>query len=152
MFLFCDMKIPEIDKLERWCHERGIDLCILFGSQATGKARRDSDVDIALFSAGNPNLKKHLLSLIGEAEDLFGYPIDLVIIDDDSDPVLRLEVFQNGKPLYESQQGLFAEQQILATKIFNDTEPLRRVRDRVLAQRILNLKYVNKQKYVACNQ
>jgi predicted nucleotidyltransferase len=147
MFLFCDMKIPEINKLERWCQERGIDLCILFGSQATGKARYDSDVDIALFSANNPNLSKPLLSLIGEAEDLFGHPIDLVIIGDDTDPVLRLEVFQHGKPPDESRRGLFAEQHILAIKIFDDTEPLRQWRRRVLAQRILDLKYVNKKKY-----
>jgi hypothetical protein len=86
--------------------------------------------------------------LIGEAEDLVGDPIDLVIIDEDTDPVLRLEVFQHGKPLYESQPGLFVEQRIRAVKLYDDTEQLRRKRDRILAQRILNLKYVDKTKYV----
>ena len=146
------MKIPEPDKIKHWCQARGIDLCILFGSQATGKARPPSDVDIALFSQTNPALPKNLLRLYGELEDLFGYEVDLVIIERDTDPVLRLEIFQHGKPLYESQPGLFVEQRVLAVKLYDDTEPLRRWRDRVLAQRILNLKYVDKTKYVACHQ
>lgn len=96
-------------------------------------------MDIALFSQTNPTLSKNLLRLYGELEDLFGYEVDLVIIERDTDPVLRLEIFQHGKPLYESQPGLFVEQRVLAVKIFDDTEPLRQWRRRVLAQRILNL-------------
>jgi len=145
------MKIPEPDKIKQRCEAHRIDLCILFGSQATGKIHHQSNVDIALFSATNPHLKDRLINLYGELEDLFGYEVDPVIIHRDADPVLRLEVFQHGKPLYESQPGLFIEQRILAVKLYDDTEPLRRVRDRVLAQRILNLKYVDKTKYVACD-
>jgi len=141
------MKLPAPEKIKQWCQDREIDLCILFGSQATGKTHRKSDVDIALFSATNPNLKNRLVRLYGELEDLFGYEVDVVIIHRDSDPVLRLEVFQHGKPLYESRQGLFVEQHIMAIKVFDDTEPLRRWRRRVLAQRILDLKYVDKKKY-----
>jgi predicted nucleotidyltransferase len=141
------MKLPESNKIKHWCQARQIDLCILFGSQATGKTHANSDVDIALFSATNSNLRQHLLSLIGEAEDLFGDPIDLVIIEENTDPVLRLEVFQHGRPLYESRRGLFVEQHIMAIKIFDDTEPLRQWRRRMLAQRILDLKYVDKEKY-----
>ncbi len=143
------LRLPENEKLENWCRERSIDLFILFGSQATGKARPISDVDVALFSAADLDLKEHWLRLHGELEDLFGHPVDSVIIERDTDPVLRLEVFQHGKPLYQSRPGLFIEQRILAVKLFEDTEPLRRLRDRVLAQRILNLKYVDKKKYVA---
>jgi hypothetical protein len=109
-------------------------------------------VDIALFSQTNPALPQKLLRLYGETEDLFGYEVDLVIIERDTDPVLRLEIFQHGKPLYESQTGLFIQQRILAVKIFDDTEPLRRWRRRVLAQRILNLKYIDKKRYVATHQ
>ncbi|MGH7594802.1 MAG: type VII toxin-antitoxin system MntA family adenylyltransferase antitoxin [bacterium] len=146
------MKFAEPDKIKHWCQARGIDLCILFGSQATGKARATSDVDIALFSQTNPALQKDLLRLYGELEDLFGYEVDLMIVERDTDPVLRLEIFQHGKPLYESQPGLFIQQRILAIKVFDDTEPLRRWRRRVLAQRILNLKYIDKKKYVATYQ
>jgi predicted nucleotidyltransferase len=143
------MKSIEIDKLKHWCPGRQIDLCILFGSQATGKTHANSDVDVALLSLTDHNLQKHWLRLNGELEDWFGQTIDLVIINSETDPVLRLEIFQHGKPLYESQPGLFTEQHIVAIKLFEDTEPLRRWRRRVIAQRILNLKYVDKKKYVA---
>lgn len=143
------MKIPEPSKIKHWCQTRGIDLFILFGSQATGKTHANSDVDIALFSATDPNLKDRLLSLYGELEDFLGFEVDLVIIEEDMDPVLRLEILQRGRVLYESQPNLFIEQKILAIKIFDDTEPLRHWRRRVLAQRILDLKYVDKKKYVA---
>jgi predicted nucleotidyltransferase len=146
------MKTFDNEKLQAWCQSGGIDLCVLFGSRATGKTHARSDLDIALFSASQPDLKKALLHLMGELEDLFGEPVDLVIIEPDTDPVLRLEVFQHGKLLYESRQGLFAEHRVLAVKIYADTEPLRRVRDRVLAERILNLKYVDKEKYVPANR
>jgi len=134
------MKFSEPDKIKPWCQAREIDLCILFGSQATGKTHRNSDVDIALFSETNPDLSRHLLRFIGEAEDLFGNLIDVVVIDMESDPELLLEIFQHGRLLYESQPGLFIEHRIYAIRIFEDTEPLCRLRDEVLAQRTLNTK------------
>jgi predicted nucleotidyltransferase len=141
------VKTFDAGELKHWCQARGIDLCILFGSQAAGKVRVNSDVDIALFSATDSTLKDRLLRLYGELEDLFGYKVDLVIIDMESEPELLLKVFQHGRLLYESEPGLFIEYRIMAIRIYEDTEPLRRRRDRVLAQRILNLKYVDKAKY-----
>lgn len=146
------MKNPDLEKLKHWCQSNTIDLCVLFGSQATGKTHARSDLDVALFSTTQINLKKELLRLMGELEDLFSQPVDLVIIEPDIDPVLRLEIFQHGKSLYESRSGLFNEHRVLAVKIYDDTEPLRRIRDRVLAERILNLKYVDKEKYVPANR
>ncbi len=137
-----------LDNLRRWCRRNDIDLCILFGSQATGRTHARSDTDIALWSLQRADLRREWLRLNGELEDLFGHPVDLVVIHAETDPVLRLEIFQHGRPLYESRPGLFVEQHIVAVKLYDDTEPLRRLRDQVLARRILNLKYVDSQKYV----
>jgi predicted nucleotidyltransferase len=137
------------EKLASWCRANNVDLCILFGSQATGKTHARSDWDIAVLSLTNHELQRQWLRINGELEDLFGQAIDLAILDQNSDPVLRLEVFQNGKALYESIPGLFTEQHILAVKFYDDTIPLRRLRDKVLAQRILNLKYVDEKKYAS---
>ena len=134
------MITPDQEKLTNWCQINGIDLCVLFGSQATGRTHARSDVDVALLSASKPDLRKELLRLMGELEDQFGQPVDLVIIEPDTDPLLRLEIFQHGQPLYESRTGLFNEHRVLSVTIYDDTEPLRRVRDRVLAERILKLK------------
>ncbi len=143
------MKAAIIKHLKRWCQKNHIDLCVLFGSQVTGKTHAGSDVDIAILSLKQSDLFKQWLHLNGELEDLFGHPIDLVILEPDTDPVLRLEIFRHGKPLYESNPGLFFEQYFTAIKIYEDSEPLRRLRDRVLARRILNLKYVDRKKYVS---
>jgi hypothetical protein len=35
--------------IEVWCSERPLCLCVLFGSQATGKTHAQSDVDLALW-------------------------------------------------------------------------------------------------------
>lgn len=41
---------------------------------------------------------------------------------------------------------MFIEELAMAVKVYDDTEPLRRLRDRVLAERILNLKDAGKSK------
>lgn len=114
---------------------------ILFGSRATGKTHARSDTDIALFSHTNP-LRAHHVRLYGEMEDLLCEEVDITILDRDTDPVLLLEVFQKGKCLYESQPGLFFGQKLRAYKIFEDTAPLRALRDQALARRIKGLKHV----------
>lgn len=125
-----------LDKLRQWCQKRGIDLCILFGSRATGRIHARSDWDIAIYSRRHPNLQAELLRLYGELEDIFGHPVDLVIIHRDINPVLCLEIFQHGKLLYEAEPGLFVEQHIRAIKLHEDTEPLRRRRNQQLAEHI----------------
>ncbi len=114
---------------------------ILFGSQATGKTKARSDVDIALSSRTAP-LRENVIRLYGEMEDLFQQEVDVAIIDAVTDPVLLLEIFQKGKALYEAKPGLFFEQKIRAFRIFEDTEPLRRFRDAVLARRVQEMKNV----------
>lgn len=128
-------------KIQDWCRARNIDLMILFGSQATGKTHPRSDIDIALFSL-QKGLRERHVRLYGEMEDLMGQEIDVAIIDEVTDPVLRLEVFQKGKCLYASHPNLFNDQKIQTIKIYDDTEPLRRMRDRVLVERIKALKNV----------
>lgn len=126
--------------LRAWCQARDIDLMILFGSRATGKMHTGSDTDIALFSR-TKHLRDIHVRLYGEMEDLMREEIDVVILDRDADPVLLREVYQKGQCLYESRPGLFLEQKIRAYKVFEDTEPLRRFRDQVLAQRIKALQH-----------
>ncbi len=71
-----------------------------------------------------------------------GQEIDVAIIHEVTGPVLRLEVFQKGKCLHASHPDLFNGQKIQAVKIYDDTKPLRRMRDRVLVERIKALKNV----------
>ena len=127
--------------VQAWCQSRGIDLMILFGSRATGKTHARSDTDIALFSHTN-RLRAHHVRLYGEMEDLLREEIDVTILDLDTDPVLLVEVYQKGKCLYESEPDLFFQQKLRAYKIFEDTKPLRALRDQALAKRIKALPHV----------
>ncbi len=121
-----------------WCQPYGIDLVVLFGSQAKGTTRAQSDIDIAVFSV-HTKLRPLILKLYGALEDFLGQEADLVVIDGLTDSVLRFEVFRYGQCLYEAEPGLFFQQKIAAYRIYEDTEYIRRFRDKVLAERIRNL-------------
>jgi predicted nucleotidyltransferase len=64
-----------------------IQLAILFGSQAQGGARPDSDVDLGVLMATpiSSSLKLELIELIG-AE--LGRPVDIVDLHDAAEPIL----------------------------------------------------------------
>jgi predicted nucleotidyltransferase len=66
---------PDIDheKLERTSHRYGLDLVVVFGSQATGRAMSESDVDVAVRMRrrgwDNPEVE---LDLVGELVEALG--------------------------------------------------------------------------------
>lgn len=64
-----------------------IKLAILFGSQASGKARPDSDIDLAVLGDGALSADEKAL-LIGEIGQAFGRPVDLVDIHTAGEPLL----------------------------------------------------------------
>ena len=78
-----------------------IKIIYLFGSQATGNARADSDVDIAIMAtkALDPverwELSHQLAKTVGHDVDL----IDLL----QASTVLKMEIVRNGKLLYDAE-------------------------------------------------
>lgn len=97
-----------------FCREHGISLAVLFGSQATGRALRESDIDMAVWLEQAEILKdvpeaararKHLM------RDLINYletdKIDLVLLNHAS-PLLKFQVARTGKPVYQKKPGNFA--------------------------------------------
>jgi len=80
-----------------------LELIYLFGSKATGRCSKLSDIDIAVLlnNGDNFNLKDLLLDLIFEFSKLFrSDKIDLVILNKASLAV-QYNVISNGKILYE---------------------------------------------------
>lgn len=87
----------------------------VFGSQATGGAHADSDLDLAVLAAGpvNPLL---LWQIAGELADIVAVPVDLLDLRAAS-TVMQYQVITTGRRLWnkDSQAGIF-ESYILSEK------------------------------------
>ncbi|NVZ95355.1 nucleotidyltransferase domain-containing protein [Pseudomonas sp. D6002] len=92
----------------------------VFGSQVTGEARSESDLDVAVLSAGvvEPLL---LWQLSGELADIVGVPVDLLDLRAAS-TVMQYQVLTTGRRLWSGnvQAGLF-ESYVLSEKAALDT-------------------------------
>lgn len=107
-----------------FCKKNSIELLVLFGSHAGGKVRPSSDVDLAVKMLRGVEFSK--LDLIYHIGGLFeGKEVDLVVLTNDTDPVLLNEIFSRGKVLHEERAGTFEEEKLRAWKLYLDTEKLR---------------------------
>ena len=77
-------------------------LALLFGSQATGKARADSDVDIAFLGH-----IKDRLDLSARLSQVCAREVDLVSLHDPSFPLLE-EVIRDGVLIYEADANVYS--------------------------------------------
>ena len=79
-----------------------LELAILFGSQATGRARLDSDVDVAVLAA-RPLDTAQKMSLITDIAEATGLSVDLVDIRTAGEPLLG-QVMTHGQRLIGSAE------------------------------------------------
>ena len=106
----------------------GAQLCVLFGSRATGTATDGSDVDIAIRINPLPGPSERLAT-ISRLQDAVGHePVDVVFLHSDTDSVVRFEALQRGVPVYEAESGLFVAERVRALFAFEDSLPFRRLR------------------------
>jgi predicted nucleotidyltransferase len=80
----------------------GLRLAILFGSVATGRATRDSDLDLAV-AADHPLDAEEKLNLIADLAEATGRPIDLIDLHRVGEPLLG-QIFKYGKRLLGSDE------------------------------------------------
>ncbi|WP_051920631.1 type VII toxin-antitoxin system MntA family adenylyltransferase antitoxin [Thermodesulfobacterium hydrogeniphilum] len=71
---------------------------LVFGSAATGKLRKDSDIDVAIY-VKNPVSEYELLSLMQKLSDLIKREVEIVVLNEVS-PLLRHQVMKNRKELF----------------------------------------------------
>ena len=112
------------DALTEFAEKHGIILVILYGSRAEGTADENSDWDIAVMPKHRTHPDRY--EVLAALDRVFEIEIDSCLIDSDSDPLHRWEVFRLGKVMYEDEPGRFDDEYILAWKIFLDTEKFRR--------------------------
>jgi predicted nucleotidyltransferase len=108
--------------LQEWCRERPVRLCVLFGSQATGRAHQYSDVDLAVWPARVLSTPERL-RWVRQLEDLLGQNVSLVLVSVDLDPVLGMEIFRQRHLIYECEPQLWCHQRLQLWHAYNDSLP-----------------------------
>ncbi len=121
------------DLLER---RFGVDALWLFGSQATGHARADSDVDVAVLFRERPALLD-LLDARAEAALLLGRDVDLVDLERAS-PILAMQVLRHGRLLVDNNPSHRHRFTAGAPGRYEDLKRVRRPIERRLLQRVLH--------------
>ena len=110
------------EKLERLSRRYGLDMVVVFGSQATGRARPGSDVDVAvrLIRRDWDDVEGEL-DLVSELAGAFGGngDIDVAFLNGAS-PLLLFEVARTGIPVYQRKPTTFFEFQSYAARRYYD--------------------------------
>ena len=116
-----------------------VTLAYLYGSQARGDAGPLSDVDVAVlfkFDVSRAERSDRLLKLIGELISVFGRS-DVFVADlDAASPLLRYEVYREGRPLFCADDELHVKFMTEALRDYEDTRPLRQIQREYLMQSI----------------
>lgn len=115
------------EELTKIAEKYGLNLLVLFGSQATGKTHPKSDVDIGYTANGQLELNTRFeigkdISRVLERDD-----IELVDLQRIS-PLMKKIVADEGVLLYEREPGMFELFCIYAFKLYVETKPLRELR------------------------
>lgn len=84
-----------------------IEFAVLFGSQAQGKAKSESDLDIAIYLNRTLSLEEYL-TLNLQLEEISGREVDLIILNEAS-PLLKHQVMKNRKVLFIRNFDLYAD-------------------------------------------
>jgi predicted nucleotidyltransferase len=106
-----------------------IELVILFGSLATGSARAESDLDLAI-DAGHLLTASEKMALIGELAAGTGRPVDLVDLRAIGEPLLG-QILVHGKRLLGSDTHYAG---LIRRHLFDEADFLP-YRNRILAER-----------------
>lgn len=94
----------------------------LFGSNATGRARPDSDIDLAVLLSGSPDSATagfRRLELLEAAQALALHPVDVVVLNAAS-PELCHAVLTEGKLVCEADRYARIEFEVRAGKEYED--------------------------------
>jgi hypothetical protein len=113
----------DLEKIEKFAKSYS-DLVALyvFGSVATGKNRRGSDMDFAIMVRGNI-AGEDRLNMETVLSNLLGQDVDLVVFGQ-ATPLLQHQILKYGHLLYESDVSQRVMQEVAARNAYLDTEYL----------------------------
>ena len=112
-------------RLNEIAQQFGLDLIVLFGSHAKGRARPGSDVDIAVRAIQRPwddwKWEFEVEAALSDAIQADS-EVDIVFLNGAS-PLLMFQVASTGQALFEKEEGAFSEFRSYAARMYYDYEP-----------------------------
>ena len=112
----------------------GLEALLLFGSEARGGARADSDVDLAALFPAPPDVVA-LLEAGADIERLLGRSVDLVDLAAAS-PILAMQVLREGRCIVGSGSRALAEFTAVLPSRYADLKRVRAAAEAALIDRI----------------
>ncbi len=97
----------------------------VFGSTATGKERRSSDIDVAIMVRGSMNGFARV-ELETALSNLLGKDVDLVIFDR-ATPLLQHQILKYGRLIYEADARERVRQEVVSRRRYLDSLFLYRI-------------------------
>ncbi|MEI8343581.1 MAG: nucleotidyltransferase domain-containing protein [Candidatus Moraniibacteriota bacterium] len=125
-------------KLNKVLKKYRLKLIILFGSFASGKNHKDSDIDLAVLGLEQVSFENQI-ALINEFAQIFSQEVDLTVLNN-ANPLLGFQISKNSL-LLAGKQADFFNFKLQAFHAFNDYAPYFEM-ERKLNKRIVQ-SYVN---------
>lgn len=129
---------PNLDALvEYLAGQEDVLAAYLFGSQATERARPNSDVDVAVLLSEPESLARfeRRLQLIGDVSDVLGREADVIVLND-APSILQHQILKTRQLLHERDREARIEFEVMAGKIYADLEPHREFFQRALFREV----------------
>ena len=113
----------------------GFDLVVLFGSQATGRTHKESDVDVAYYSDIKLDFNQEVLINTDLTVIFKNDQVSLVNLKRAS-PLLAREVVVKGVVLYAKDSSLFSQLYARTLRMYEEARPLFELRRHYLDYKI----------------
>jgi predicted nucleotidyltransferase len=116
--------------------KRNLSLVVLYGSQATGKSRENSDIDIAVL--GKETLKfEDIADMNNDFSDIFGRnDLDVKSLHF-ANPLFRFQVMRDGRLLFGDRKD-FLSFKAYAFRDFHDSWDLLQLKESIIKKRLIS--------------
>ena len=130
-----------MERVAQWMSPRDeVLVAYIFGSVATGRARPNSDIDIAVLVDSTlipGDLFDYRLRLMADLRNVLERPDVEVVLLNLAPPVLAQNVVSKGRLIFERSRSARIRFQIRTLNLFLDTQPMRDLHLKFLKRRYL---------------